>query len=76
MTAVGGERKGLIFCVLEIILAGLFPVVTKYGVGFVNPIFFAAISALVGAGFMLVVLRLRGELKKTVHQRRFWETCF
>jgi len=64
VTAVDGERKGLIFCVLEIILAGLFPVITKYGVGFVNPIFFAAISALVGAGFMLVVLRLRGELKK------------
>lgn len=49
---------------VEIILAGLFPVITKYGVGFINPLFFAAISALIGAGFMLIFLKFRKELRQ------------
>ncbi len=58
------ERKGFLFALSDVFLAGLFPVVTKYGVGFVNPVFFAAISALCGGGFMLIVLKFRGELKE------------
>ncbi|MBS7267581.1 MAG: DMT family transporter [Candidatus Freyarchaeota archaeon] len=58
------ERKGFLFALSDVFLAGLFPVITKYGVGFVNPVFFAAISALCGGGFMLIVLKFRGELRK------------
>ncbi|MGQ9722836.1 MAG: DMT family transporter [Candidatus Jordarchaeum sp.] len=64
MWAIDTEQKGFILCLLEILLAGLFPVITKYGVGFINPIFFAAISALLGAGFMLIILKFRKELKQ------------
>jgi drug/metabolite transporter (DMT)-like permease len=58
------EQKGLIFAITEIFISGLYPVITKYGVGFLNPIFFAAISALIGAGFMIVVLKFRRELRQ------------
>lgn len=63
MKRLDTEQKGFALALVEIVLAGLFPVVTKYGVGFINPLFFAAVSALLGAGFMFIVLRLRGELR-------------
>lgn len=58
------EQKGFIFALSDVFFAGLFPVITKFGVGFINPVFFAAISALIGAGFLIIVLKFRGELKQ------------
>ncbi|MEM2135093.1 MAG: DMT family transporter [Candidatus Jordarchaeaceae archaeon] len=65
------ERKGFLFALSDVFLAGLFPVITKYGVGFVNPVFFATISALCGGGFMLIVLKFRGELRKLFSRELF-----
>lgn len=64
MKGLDTEQKGTIFAVIEIFLSGLFPVVTKYGVGFISPVFFAAISALIGSGFLLLILKFRGELSQ------------
>ncbi|WXG42366.1 MAG: DMT family transporter [Candidatus Freyarchaeum deiterrae] len=64
MRRLDTEQKGVIFAVVEIFISGLYPVITKYGVGFLNPLFFAAISALIGSGFMIVVLKFRRELRQ------------
>jgi drug/metabolite transporter (DMT)-like permease len=60
---MNNETKGLILIFICMIVSGLFPVVGKYAMGRLHPLFFSSVSALVCAGFIFLFLLVRGEVQ-------------
>jgi len=60
---MNNETKGLILIFICMIVSGLFPVVGKYAMVKLHPLFFSSASALVCAGFIFLFLLARGEVQ-------------
>jgi len=59
---MNNETKGLILIFICMVVSGLFPVIGKFAMGKLHPLFFSATSALVCAGFIFLFLLARGEV--------------
>ncbi|MEA1940169.1 MAG: DMT family transporter [Candidatus Caldatribacteriota bacterium] len=54
------EKDGIICVIITIVIAGALPVIIKYGVGFINPLFFATTSSLIAGVFLFVLAAIKG----------------
>ncbi len=57
------EKEGIIFTIITIFLAGSLPIVAKYGVGIINPLFFATSCSLVAGICLFIVTLIKGNWK-------------
>ena len=57
------EKEGIIFTIITIFLAGSLPIVVKYGVGIINPLFFATSCSLVAGICLFIVTLIKGNWK-------------
>jgi len=65
------EKEGLIFVIITIFIAGALPIIIKYGVSLVHPLFFATISSLIAGGCLFVLATLKGNWKILFNRRYF-----
>ncbi|MBA3062797.1 MAG: hypothetical protein FP833_07605, partial [Atribacteria sp.] len=57
------EKEGIIFTIVTIFFAGSLPIVAKYGVGIINPLFFATSCSLVAGICLFIVTLIKGNWK-------------
>lgn len=57
------EKEGIIFVIITIFIAGALPIIIKYGVGFIDPLFFAAMSSLIAGIFLFSLAVIKGNWK-------------
>jgi len=57
------EKEGVIFVVLVVFISGALPIIIKYGIGFINPLFFAATSSLIAGLSLFVLAVIQGNWK-------------
>jgi len=65
------EKEGIIFIIITIFIAGTLPIVVKYGVNFIHPLFFATFSSLIAGIFLLALAILNGSCKIIFNNRYF-----
>jgi len=54
------EKEGLIFVIITIFIAGALPIIIKYGVGLIHPLFFATFSSLIAGSLLFVLATIKG----------------
>ncbi len=57
------EKEGIIFTIITIFLAGSLPIMAKYGVGIINPLFFATSCSLAAGICLFIVTLIKGNWK-------------
>lgn len=57
------EKEGIIFVLITVLIAGALPIIVKYGIGFINPLFFAATSSLLAGLSLFVLAVIQGNWK-------------
>ena len=57
------EKEAIIFILIVVLIAGASSIIIKYGVGFLNPLFFAATSSLIAGVFLFSLAVIKGNWK-------------
>jgi len=57
------EKEGVLFVLMTVFIAGALPIIIKYGIGFLNPLFFASSSSFVAGAFLFTLAVIQGNWK-------------
>ena len=57
------EKEGVIFVFIAVFISGTLPIIIKYGVGFLNPLFFATTTSLIAGIFLFTIAVIKGNWK-------------
>jgi len=66
------EKEGIIFVIITIFIAGALPIVIKYGVGLIHPLFFATFSSLIAGIFLFLLAVFKGNWRILFDKRYFF----
>ena len=66
------EKEGIIFVIITIFIAGALPIVIKYGVSLIHPLFFATVSSLIAGIFLFLLATLKGGWRVLFDKRYFF----
>ena len=66
------EKEGIIFVIITIFIAGALPIVIKYGVSLIHPLFFATVSSLIAGIFLFILATFKGNWRILFDKRYFF----
>ncbi|MFA6621134.1 MAG: DMT family transporter [Candidatus Caldatribacteriota bacterium] len=66
------EKEGVILVIICVFIHGASPILGKYGVSLVHPLFFAALTNLIAAAGLILIILYRSEsIKKLINRKYF-----
>jgi drug/metabolite transporter (DMT)-like permease len=66
------EKEGVILVIICVFIHGALPILGKYGVSLVHPLFFAALTNLIAAAGLILIILYRSEsIKKLINRKYF-----
>lgn len=66
------EKKGVLLVILCVFLHGAQPILGKYGVSIIHPLFFAAVTNLVAAASLLVIILFRRNSIRLLIEKKYF----
>jgi len=67
------EKEGVILVIICVFIHGALPILGKYGVSLVHPLFFAALTNLIAAAGLISIILYRSEsIKKLINRKYFF----
>ncbi|MDY0382824.1 MAG: DMT family transporter, partial [Atribacterota bacterium] len=70
------EREGVILVIICVFIHGAHPILGKYGVSLVSPLFFASLTNLIAAAGLVLIILLKRESLAILIKKRFFILLF